>query len=395
MKNNLKNIIEYGIYHDNLNKKKSIYGLNNFNHELFKIKNSKFFSLEFEHFIKQKISNSISKLDKPSILLCSGGVDSSLIAIFLKLQKKSFIGYHSYYPKKKLNDLNKLNSLKKFIKFRSKIFNINQKEFLEGMEYSWFNNYFGNTYSPTLYYMFKKKISSKYKYLISGSGPDELFYGMEKYDYKKFFSLKNLKIKDALSILDVKYNLKKYSFALNQNGKEILNQVTRDREKFYQKVSNISKDIFNAQRILSYCTVTNQHIEMYDKLAKSKNLLHIAPFMHKDIISFSLSTDIKNFINLQNKLKDANAGKHHLKTILSSYTSKSHSYSNKLGFYSPISYFLDKKILKNKLLKKLNFDLLEEIFSIDKINKLINKNLDDKDYFFYSLLNVNELMKKI
>ena len=140
MKNRLKNIIEYGIYHDNLYKKKSIYGINNFNHELFKIKNRKIFSLEFENFIKDKILISIKKLNKPSILLCSGGVDSSLIAIFLKLQKKSFMSYHSYYPQKKLNDLNKLNCFKKFIKFKSKIFNINQKEFLEGMEYSWGNN---------------------------------------------------------------------------------------------------------------------------------------------------------------------------------------------------------------------------------------------------------------
>ena len=133
MKNNLKNIIEYGIYHDNLNKKKSIYGLNNFNHELFKIKNSKFFSLEFENFIKQKISNSISKLDKPSILLCSGGVDSSLIAIFLKLQKKSFIGYHSYYPKKKLNDLNKLRNTMNEIEFKkkSRFINKNYKEHID------------------------------------------------------------------------------------------------------------------------------------------------------------------------------------------------------------------------------------------------------------------------
>ena len=59
MKNRLKNIIEYGIYHDNLYKKKSIYGINNFNHELFKIKNRKFFSLEFENFIKDKILFSI------------------------------------------------------------------------------------------------------------------------------------------------------------------------------------------------------------------------------------------------------------------------------------------------------------------------------------------------
>ena len=90
MKNNLKKIIEYGIYHDNLNKIKSIDGINNSNltNKFFKIKNNKFFSIEFENFIKDRLLMSIKKLKKPSILLCSGGVDSSLIAIFLKIQKK-------------------------------------------------------------------------------------------------------------------------------------------------------------------------------------------------------------------------------------------------------------------------------------------------------------------
>ena len=52
---------------------------------------------------------------------------------------------------------------------------------------------------------------------------------------------------------------------------------------------------------------------MYDKLAKSKNLKHIAPFMDKEILSYVLSFDIKNFINFKNQMKDSNAGKVNLK----------------------------------------------------------------------------------
>ena len=43
------------------------------------------------------------------------------------------------------------------------------------MKHAWSKKYFGNTYAPTLYYMFKHKLQNKYKYLITGSGPDELF----------------------------------------------------------------------------------------------------------------------------------------------------------------------------------------------------------------------------
>ena len=101
-----------------------------------------------------------------------------------------------------------------------------------------------------------------------------------------------MKIEKALEILDVKYNYEKYKLVLNKKGKNLLTEVIFDRSKFYKKIARISKDIFNAQRILAYCTVTNQHVEMYDKLAKSKNLKHIAPFMDKEILSYVLSFDI-------------------------------------------------------------------------------------------------------
>ena len=51
-----------------------------------------------------------------------------------------------------------------------------------------------------------------------------------------------------------------------------------------------------------------------------------------------------------------------------------------------------KKLLK-KFYKDLNFEILEEIFSIDKLNKMITSNINDKDYFLYSLLNVNQILK--
>ena len=90
------------------------------------------------------------------------------------------------------------------------------------MKHAWSKKYFGNTYAPTLYYMFKHKLQNKYKYLITGSGPDELFYGMEKYNF--VFSLSNMKIEKALEILDVKYNYEKYKLVLNKKGKKFINR---------------------------------------------------------------------------------------------------------------------------------------------------------------------------
>ena len=99
----LKKIIEYGIFHDNLKKDKSITGINNLNlsNNLFKIRDNNFIFDNFESYVEDKLNKIISKINEPALLLCSGGVDSSLIAIYLKKEKKNYFCYHSYYPGQK------------------------------------------------------------------------------------------------------------------------------------------------------------------------------------------------------------------------------------------------------------------------------------------------------
>ena len=114
MQNRLKQrIIEYGVFHDNLNKEKSILGINNLklSNNLFEIRNKSFISDKFESFIDYKLIKAIHKINEPSLLLCSGGVDSSLIAIFLKKKKKLFL-LSFLLSRSKKNDLNKLKTLK-------------------------------------------------------------------------------------------------------------------------------------------------------------------------------------------------------------------------------------------------------------------------------------------
>ena len=99
----LKKIIEYGIFHDNLKKDKSITGINKLKlyKNLFKIRDNNFIFNNLDNFIDYKLNKIISKINEPILLLCSGGVDSSLIAINLKKEKKNFFYYHSYYPGQK------------------------------------------------------------------------------------------------------------------------------------------------------------------------------------------------------------------------------------------------------------------------------------------------------
>ena len=392
----LEDVLEYSIYHDNFSKTESIYGINKGtpSKKFFSIKNKKYFFNEFNDIFNSKLDNNIKKINHKSVALCSGGVDSSLISIFLKKHNKKFIAYHSYYPGHEKNDLKKIKNLKNYINFKTNYFAIDQKQYLDGLLESWKYNYYGNTYAPTLYSMFKKKLNKEIKYLITGSGPDEIFYGMEKYNIKKFLDLSHLRIEKSLEILDVTYNFNNYIFILNKKGRKIYENIKQKRKKLYKDISKISRDIFNAQRILAYLTTTNQHMEMFNILAKNKNIKHLAPIMDKDIIQFSLSLDLKNFLDFNSKYKDTNCGKIPLKKILAELTSNKHAFSNKIGFYSPVSSFLKNDSVTLNLLSKMNMENLNEIFEIKKLKLLIKKELNKKNYFIYSLLNTDKKLGK-
>ena len=242
-----ENLVEYGVYHDCINKTKSLHNFSKGKFNFFsKSKNNKkFIFQEFKDILDNTIKKNLQKINSNSILLCSGGVDSSILALRLNELNKKFTCYHSYYPKHKINDLDKIKSLNKFTKLNLKYFYINQEKFLVGIKESWKNKYFGNTYAPCLYYMFKKKLNHNYRYIITGTCPDELFYGMEKYSLKLFDELKDEKIDHALSILDVKYNYDNYFQILNQFGKNLLNQVLLKRKKLYKNISSISNNLIN------------------------------------------------------------------------------------------------------------------------------------------------------
>ena len=64
---------------------------------------------------------------------------------------------------------------------------------MKGLKIAYKNNYFGNSYSPTLYYSINFNKKNNNKILMTGSERvDEFFYGMEKYNLKYFKRLSNL-----------------------------------------------------------------------------------------------------------------------------------------------------------------------------------------------------------
>lgn len=393
---NLHKIIEYAVYHDNLEKKISLPGIKNgLPIKDFFLKKTIYKINEFENLTSKIVNDTIDKIDNIN-LLCSGGVDSSILVCLLNKKNKKFIGINNFYPNHDLNDLEKINSLKKFQKFKIKKIKISSKNYLFGMNLSFKNNYFGNTYSPTLYYSVNKFKTEENKILMTGSGPDELFYGMEKYDLKFFKKLSNLKTNIALEKIDTNYNYEFYKRILNSKGIEILDDVINKRRLLYKKIAQINKNILEAQRILSYCTVTNQHFEMFENVSRNFNLKHLSPFLNKEYIKFAFSYKLEHFLNFNLKKNNfnANMGKSQLKKMLAKQTSLDHAYDKKIGFHAPVSKMINEKRIFKNLNQTFDFNKLEKLIDVDKLilNLDLIKKKNLKNYNLYSLIGLQNML---
>ena len=87
---NLYKIIEYAVYHDNLNKKYSLPGIKNgMPVDSFFNSTSNLKLNDFESITSNIIEKSLKKINNIN-LFCSGGVDSSILVHFLTKQQKKF-----------------------------------------------------------------------------------------------------------------------------------------------------------------------------------------------------------------------------------------------------------------------------------------------------------------
>ena len=92
---------------------------------------------------------------------------------------------------------------------------------MSGIDFLSQNNFFQNTYGPTLAFALDSANAHKFSSLITGSGPDELFYGMEKYSWDVFEKLSELPTPEALERLDPRYNEEAYGRVFNNAGEEL------------------------------------------------------------------------------------------------------------------------------------------------------------------------------
>ena len=399
--NFLNDIVEYGVFHHIRKSSTNLIATTNDAYpdaDYFSSIKNLYSEDDLVDWFNEHLSLFVNLLPRNNVnfLLASGGVDSSALAALIYNNNNTEI-IHSAYVNHDQNDIEKLNSLTNKYSFKTNIFHLSEDEYLSGSRLLWKNRISQNTYSPTLSYCLSKIEFSEKSTLITGSGPDELFYGMEKYPFSLFESLKDLEITKALKQIDTPYNLESYKKVLSVEGLEILTNILNERNTLYKRISEIVESILEAQRILAWCTVTNQHVNLFDTIASIHGVRHLSPFLNKELVDIALSIPINKLIDIKRNNQNVEIGKSHLKRYLLKFFDKDHVYSKKIGFHAPVSKFIHSKIYRNEF--NFNYEYFPSIFDKDKLIKKVKYDLDkgidlQGDYFLYSILNIYNLVKK-
>jgi asparagine synthetase B (glutamine-hydrolysing) len=385
-------LLEYAIYHWIFGGDSKLPGLNNrgfIDSNFFKDYPAK---TSYQAFSEQfsLIRDDPCLTDNNALMLCSGGVDSSLLAYFryqnLKECPQNLI--HTSYVNHNNNDLQKFINVLGVCPSNSYVSSINAAGYISGIDFLSRHKFYQNTYAPTLAFAFSSIEVNSFTCLITGSGPDELFYGMEKYSWDTFEKLSDTPTAIALEKLDPSYNFQSYFKLLNTEGREILEKVKRKRRRLYENIADLQMNIFDSQRILAYATVTAQHMQLFNKIAKLFNFEHNAPYLNDQLVRLALTTPLDELVELGGD-KQVEIGKKYLKRYLSQYMSEDHVYGKKIGFHAPTSKFVF-EYSKRFLLEHIEYlpSWLNRDKTINEINMRFDVYNQSSDYFLYSLVNI-------
>lgn len=189
---------------------------------IFKIKNN-YENESFEDLINEVINDHLDA-DTPVDLFLSGGIDSSLIALFVKDNLNRKVRHFSLtFEEKSYDESIIIEKISSSLNLESTIFKFDNKNINE-----YVSDAINNMNSIVLDYSFiptfiLSKLTSEYsKAVLSGDGADELFGGYEWYRAIKYYNLLPKSIKNFIFQL-----IKGMSFKNKNNG-----YLT-----FYQKVN--------------------------------------------------------------------------------------------------------------------------------------------------------------
>ncbi len=293
--------------------------------KIFLIKSNDKYVEEFEKIISRTINEMIPSNQKVSCLL-SGGIDSSLISIYLAKNYSSKLDTFTVsFPDQEYDESKYAKQVSSYIKSNHNEYLIRPEDLTDIMD-----NYidiidepFGDSSLVPSAFIFKKIKSKNHKVVFAGDGGDELFFGYERYRYLRMSIWLNrfpyFIRKYAVKILEKIINIESINLSPNiryklrksiENGfhlitpHEIFENLTKQNQIFntneyekkeiksvFEKLHHSEMNFFRASDIANY--MYEDTLVKTDSASMASSVEVRLPFLHPDLASFALGLDYK------------------------------------------------------------------------------------------------------
>ena len=336
-------------------------------------------NIDFELDLKQNnfnvgkcITNSICELyhseDLPGILL-SGGFDSSIIASVISNKFKDHnlkafsVGYN---VKCSCDETKNAQKIANRLNIKQDILRIEENELLELLNevVNILEEPFYSTVSISTLKL-AKEVSNYTKYVFSGDGSDELFYG---YKY----------LRDSLDATDtIKHYIAGISWLKGMEYSELVNTSAIQYDDIYKIMFKSVDECDNIQMLRNaevFNRFPNYHLFRLGKIFNKYGVNSLLPFVSEEVIRGSLVLDSKDVLNNDDP-------KHYLKMILKDYLTNDMLLSKKQPFTAPHKEWIEGPLYED-IVSVFNDKQLFEILDIKQttcLNILHCYNGDYKD----------------
>lgn len=365
---------------------------------IFKV-SSEASNLNFKEIFKNAIRlRNIS--DVPVAALMSGGVDSTLVSVITKSIKPNIESFFVDFENKKFSESKWAHYLSNRNNIKLSTFLMNTNDLNNGFKhfYEAYEEPFAD-YSGIPSIAIFKKISKKYKVVLTGDGGDELFYGYPHYFKKliiyKLFSIIKLFINTNLIPTSIKNIVgdKKYKFESNYLKNHGLvtqfssNIINKHFNKSISDNKSFLKGIIDYDR--SFYNLPEKYLVKVDRASMYSSVEVRSPFLDESLLEHVKKIPIIFLFTPFSK-------KLFLKIKYFKIFGISYLFSKKRGFTPPIQelrnkHFSDKDFDFTKKNLKLISGELHTMASLITFNNLKkDKILFDRFFFFHKWLKINK-----
>ena len=349
--------------------------------------------------VETLLSNAISKrliADVNVGAFLSAGIDSSLIVAIAASQLSSKLNTYTVgyldYDKNEISGA-RLTALRYKTNHHEHIVNLNDLSLLDGLTEEFGEPFADSSMIPS--YLICKAASNSEKVMLSGDGGDEIFggyydyyqqYRLQQYDKIKFASLlwrclpKNIKNKriqllkelDYLSKLEKPQRLhRNMGFTASEVSRlQLKSENSTSADSEFKRIWNLygiyENDLDNIMATSMHTRLINDYLVKIDRSSMYASLEVRSPFLDKQL--FDYVSKLKS-----NELLKKGETKSLLKELGKKYLPHELINRPKTGFGIPMNHWLRKELKKEfidcVLVKRqniiaLNYDFIQELFSL-------------------------------